>query len=139
MRALTTALLFLIAAATSPAWADAPERARGISVHMLPRRVADLGGRKWGLVVDYAEYLKPEPAQPVLQSPSELLAFTRKQDTSVQANGVWIVTTHPDAYSEQEKKLIDDIKAVCRKERIPLFIARASQLPAGWQRYDDRQ
>jgi hypothetical protein len=138
MRALTAALLFLIAAATSPAWAEALERAHGISIHMLPRRVADLADRKWGLVVDYAEYLKPEPAQPVLQSQSELLAFIRKQDSSVQANGVWIVTTHPDAYSEQEKRLLEDIKAVCRKERIPLFITRASQLPAGWQRYDDK-
>lgn len=104
---------------------------------MLPKRVADLGAKKWGLVVSYAEYLKPEKVQPVLQSTTEFLAFVRKQDRPVQEHGVWIVTTHPDAYSEPEKKLLEDIKALSRRERIPLFIARGSQLPNGWQRYDN--
>ena len=104
---------------------------------MLPKRVADLRAQNWGLVVTYAEYLEPETAQPVLQSATEFLTFVRKQKASVQENGVWIVTTHPDAYSEPERKLLDDLKALCRRERIPLFVARGSQLPNGWQRYDN--
>jgi hypothetical protein len=119
------------------AWAAAPERAKGISMHQLPKRVADLGGNKWGLSVDYAAHLKPESEQPVLQSTQEFLAFVRKQDKSVQENGVWIVTTHPDAYSEMETKLLEDIKSVSKKEKIPLFVCRASELPNGWKRYDE--
>lgn len=115
----------------------APERSKGISVHMLPKRVADLGAQKWGFVVTYAEYLAPEKVQPVLQSTTEFLTFIRKQMPAVQENGVWIVTTHPDAYSEPESRLLEDIKALCRREYIPLFVVRGSQLPNGWQRYDN--
>lgn len=137
MRAASVSLclVFLLALA-APTWASPPERAQGISMHMLPKRVADLGQRKWGFVVAYARTLKPEQEQPVLQTPQEVLAFVRKQDSSVQENGVWIVTTHPDAYSESEIQLLEDIKLLSRRERIPLFVARGSQLPDGWRRYD---
>jgi len=129
--------LIALLAVVSVASSATPERSKGISVHMLPKRVADLGAKKWGLVVSYAEYLKPEQEQPTLQSTSAFLAFVRKQDKLVRENGVWIVTTHPDAYSEPEQKLLEDIKALCRREAIPLFIVRGSQLPNGWQRYDN--
>ena len=115
----------------------APERSKGISIHMLPKRVAELRSQRWGLSVTYADYLAPETAAPVLQSTAEFLSFVRKQVPTVQQNGVWRVTTHPDAYSEMEKKLLEDITALCRTERIPLFIARGSELPAGWRRYDN--
>lgn len=121
---------------TMPDIATAPDRAKGISIHMLPKRVADLGGSKWGFEVDDRSYLKTESEQPVLQTPQEFLSFVRKQDTSVQENGVWIVVTNPDAYSSSEKSLLEDIKALCRKEKIPLFISRAMDLPNGWKRYD---
>lgn len=129
-------VLVVFLAAVSFAFAAAPERSKGISVHMLPKQVADLGANKSGFVVSYADYLKPEKEQPILQSVSEVLSFVRKQEKSVQENGIWIVTTHPNAYSEPEKKLLEDIKALCRHEAIPLFIVRGSQLPNGWQRYD---
>jgi hypothetical protein len=103
---------------------------------MLPKRVADMSGRKWGLTVDFSRNLKPESEQPVLQTTDEFLAYVRKQGSPVLENGVWIVTTHPDAYSEQEIRLLDDVKTLCRNEHIPLFVARASELPNGWQRYD---
>ncbi|WP_372521979.1 hypothetical protein [Sulfuricaulis sp.] len=129
--------LILLFSVVLSAVAAGPERSKGISLHMLPKQVAEIGDQKWGFVVTYADYLKPEQAQPVLQSTAELLAFVRKQDKNVRDHGVWIVTTHPDAYSESEKLLLEDIKTLCRKERIPLFIVRGSQLPNGWRRYDN--
>jgi hypothetical protein len=125
-----------LANVSESAASGAPERAKGISMHMLPKRVADLESGKWGFVVTYADYLKRESEPPILSTKEEFLSFVQKQNAEVQKNGVWIVTTHPDAYSEAEKKLLDDVKAICRKERIPLFICRASQLPNGWKRYD---
>jgi hypothetical protein len=116
--------------------ATAPERSKGISLHMLPKRVADISGKKWGFTVDYAKYLKSESEEPVLQTRDELLAFVRKQDKDVQDNGVWIVTTHPDAYSDAENALLEEIKRLAREQHIPLFISRASELPNGWKRYD---
>lgn len=130
------ALFGVVAALFNGTAAASPERSKGISMHMLPKRVAEIDGRKWGLVVTYAEYLKPEHAEPVVQSAADFLAFVKKQDQSVQDNGVWIVTTHPDAYSDAEKKMLEDIKGLCHKEKIPLFIVRGSRLPDGWERFD---
>ncbi len=116
--------------------AHAQQRSQGISVHMLPRRVAEIGGMRWGFTVDSSPRLKPEGERPVLQTTAEVLAYVRKQDESVQQNGLWIVITNPDAYSEDEKSLLEDVKSMCRREKIPLFICRASQLPDGWTRAD---
>lgn len=138
MRIISAIIFLTLVSVSFPAFSTAtPDRAKGISMHMMPKRVADIGGKKWGLVVTYAEYLKPEPAEPVVQSAMEFLTFVRKQDKVVQENGAWIVTTHPDAYSAPEKDVLEDIKALCRKQSIPLFIVRGSELPNGWRRYDN--
>jgi len=103
---------------------------------MLPKGVADIAGRPWGFTVDYSPNLKTESASVTLQTVAQVLSFVRRQDASVQENGLWIVTTHPDAYSAGEKELLEGVKSMCRRERIPLFICRASQLPNGWSRFD---
>jgi hypothetical protein len=54
----------------------------------------------------------------------------------VQENGVWTVTTHPDAWSDTEKNLVEDVKLTCHREKITLFLCRAAELPDGWKRYD---
>jgi hypothetical protein len=114
----------------------AQERTQGISVHMLPKRVAEIGGMAWGFTVDYSPRLKAESHRVVIQKVSDLLSYIRKQYPGVQENGLWIVTTHPDSYSEEEKTLLENVKQMCRREKIPLFICRASELPNGWSRFD---
>ena len=116
--------------------ANAQERSKGISVHMLPKRVAEIGGRPWGFTVDYSAQLKTESHPVALQTVAEVLSFVRKQDAGIQENGLWIVTTSPDAYSADESRLLEEVKSMCRREKIPLFICRASQLPDGWSRFD---
>ena len=116
--------------------ATAQERSQGVSVHTLPKRVADLGGKPWGFTVDYSQRLKPEPQSPVIQTAAELVSYLRKQSPQVKENGIWIVTTSPQVYSEEEKTLLEDVKSKCRSEKIPLFICRASQLPNGWTSAD---
>jgi hypothetical protein len=125
--------LFLLVAAC--ALAD-PARQGGVSAHMLPKRVADLGDMKWGFVISYAEYLKPETEKPVIQSAAGLVAFLKKQDKGVQDNGMWIVITNPAAYSESELALLEDVKKAFRREHLPLFICRGADLPNGWKRSD---
>jgi hypothetical protein len=55
MKALSLAAILaaMLLLATS-AQALTPQRAQGIFMHMLPMRVAELGGKKWGLVVAHA-------------------------------------------------------------------------------------
>jgi hypothetical protein len=125
--------LFLLAAVC--ALAD-PSRQSGVSAHMLPKRVADLGDGKWGFVISFAPYLKPESEKPVIQSASALVAFLQKQDQSVQDNGMWIVITNPGSYSDSEMALLEGVKNAFRRSHLPLFICRGSELPNGWNRFD---
>ncbi len=119
----------------SSVYADGPERSKGISVHALPKRVAKISGKPWGLEVSYAPYLKPEPGQPFLQSISDVLEYIKKQEPSVIQNGLWVVTTNPMAYSEEELEFQDQIKETLPKEKIPLFWARGSEIRNGFTRY----
>jgi hypothetical protein len=72
--------------------------------------------------------------KPTAQSAEALVAFLRRQPAVMQQNGIWLVVTNPDAYSTQEKGIVEELKQVCRKQKIPLFICRGAALPNGWQR-----
>jgi hypothetical protein len=133
-RAAQNVLLCLFVAIAAAA--TTPERSNGISMHMLPKSVADLAGAKWGLTVRSSPQLTMDAKSVTLQTVSEFLEFVQIQKSSVVENGVWIVTTDPDAYTEPEKKFLNEVIAACVKNKIPLFIVRGSQLPNGWKRYD---
>jgi hypothetical protein len=124
----------LILSLTMLAFAATPDRSKGISTHMLPKRVADLSGSKWGLTVTATPYLTSDAGTTTLQTSKEFLAFVQKQSDSAKENGVWIVTTNPEAYSEPEKTFLNEVINVCKQEKIPLFMVRGSQLPDGWRR-----
>ena len=115
-----------------------PDRSKGISLQMLPKRVADLGPMQWGFVVSHSGAWRPTSQPPTFQTTQQFLDFVRSQNPTVQANGVWIVVTDPDAYSDSEKALLEDVRALCRKQKVILFVARAKDLPNGWQRYDEQ-
>ncbi len=129
MAAVSLGFLLLL-----PAFAQ--ERSHGVSLHMLPKRVAELSGAQWGLSVDSSAYLTTGTHRLTFQSAADLLVFFRQQSAAVQSNGIWVVTTNPDAYSGEEKALLEEVKSMCRRESIPLFICRASELPNGWARFD---
>ena len=129
-----TAVLILLL--TTLAVAATPERSKGISMHMLPKSVADLSGSKWGLTVSAADNLTPDAGSTTLQTGTEFRSFVRKQSSSVKQNGVWIVTTNPEAYSKSENTFLEQVMSICAADKIPLFICRASNLPDGWRRYD---
>jgi hypothetical protein len=133
-RTLFAFLLFLVLPVV--VLAVEPQRSQGISIQMLPKRIAKISGRPWGLSVDYSPKLKAETVQPVLQTGQELLAYVRKQDSTVQENGVWVVITNPDAYSDEGMRLLEEVESLCREQRVPLFVSRASEVPNGWKRYD---
>jgi hypothetical protein len=98
-----------------------PVRAQGISMQMLPERIAKLNGQRWGFWVDYADYLVPEPAQPVLQTPIEFTSYVSKQKPEVKANGVWITLFNPGAYKIEEEDLLERIRNASKKIGVELF------------------
>lgn len=104
-----------------------PQREKGLSLHMLPKRVAEIDNKKWGFVYD-ANNGKEE----TLQTSEEIIAYFKSLPAKTQDNGIWVVITHPDAYSEQEKQVYESLKQTCLKNNITLFACRASKLPDGW-------
>jgi hypothetical protein len=109
-----------------------PNRDKGLSVHMLPNRVAALKGEAGGFQVFPQHGVKELTMIPGVD---ELVAFYKNQGSRVQKNGIWIVVTNPKAYSEEEFEKIEILKKICIESEIPLFIARAKNLPGGWERY----
>jgi hypothetical protein len=124
------AILILILG-TSMLIAAEATREGGLSVHMLPDRVAEISGQ-------HGDFTVTEPAtkQPgaTYAQPKELLAYFHQLPTSVQQNGIWIVTTHPSSYSETEQATLKTLVTLCAAEKIPLYTCRASELPKGWRR-----
>ena len=130
MKRIIIALALLVMAVTTQAelWRD-----RGLSLHMLPKRVADLSGSKWGFTITLPDGNTPDKT---IQSAAELKTYFTSLPADIQDNGIWIVTTDPAAYCDAEKQVMDDVKQMCIKDNIPLFICRGSELPNGWQRID---
>jgi len=131
----TLAIILIVFLFVPVAHALEPQREKGISAHALPKRIADISGKPWGLEVSYAPYLKPEPGRPYLQSVKDVIEFVKKQDKSVIEHGLWVVTTHPSSYSRSETEFYERLKRELPKHNIPLFWARGAELKNGFKRY----
>jgi hypothetical protein len=107
-----------------------PSREGGLSVHMLPERVARLGNEHGGFTVT-------DPGSKnrgaTYAEPGELLTYFRRLPADVQQNGIWIVTTDPSAYSKSEHSKLKALIALCAQQKIPLYLCRAIELPNGWK------
>jgi len=121
-----TALLFVVFIISLT---GEPQRERGLSVHMLPDRVAQINGRSGGFTVrgvNEIESTYPDARQ--------LVAFFQTLSAPAQENGIWVVTTNPSAYSEIERVKLKTLIELCGEKKIPIFTCRGSELPNGWKR-----
>lgn len=108
--------------------AGEPERAKGLSVHMLPDRVAQIDGRSGGFIV------RDSGGESSYPDGRALIVFFQTLSGSTRENGIWVVTTNPSAYSETERAKLKTLVALCDEKRIPVFTCRGSELPNGWKR-----
>jgi hypothetical protein len=108
--------------------AGEPDRAKGLSVHMLPDRVAQIDGHSGGFTAS--------DSQTTYAQPSELVAYFHTLPTATQENGLWIVTTHPSAYSAAEREKLRALIALCQQQKIAVSTCRGSELSSGWKRGD---
>ncbi|MBI5873148.1 MAG: hypothetical protein HZB36_03275 [Candidatus Omnitrophica bacterium] len=131
-------LASLLCVCTSNIFAEELKREEGLSVHVIPKSVADIGGEdspvKWGFMVSQTYDLKPPNERPVFQKPEELLAYYDNQSKSIRKNGIWVVITHPESYSDREKESIEKLKKICKEKGVSLYICRGMNLPDGWVR-----
>jgi hypothetical protein len=126
---MRTFLLLLLTA--SILVAAEPSREAGLSVHMLPDRVAKISREHGGFTVT-------EPATKAkgatYAEPKELFTYFQGLPAATQQNGIWIVTTHPTSYSEAEQAKLKALITLCGDKSIPIYTCRGSELPNGWKR-----
>lgn len=122
--------ILIISLALAATVAAAPLRERGLSLHMLPDRVAKLQDSHGGFVLRDP---KTGRSERTLSEAAEVMAYISTLPAQVAEHGVWIVYTNPAAYSKKEQRKLDALIAICRERKIPVFCCRASELPDGWK------
>ncbi len=119
--------LLIVFAAVSFAGA-APVRESGLSIHLLPDRVAKIEGGKGGFTVTDPKDPKNSKTCPEVAS---LVEYILKQPEGRRDNGVWVVYTNPSSYSQEEKGRLADLISKLQAQKIPIFTCRASELTSG--------
>ena len=93
-----------------------PERAKGLSVHMLPDRVAQIDGRSGGFIV------RDSGGESSYPDGRALIVFFQTLSGSTRENGIWVVITNPSAYSATEAQ--DAGHTLRRKENSGVHLSR---------------
>jgi hypothetical protein len=112
-----------ILATTLVAFAQ-PERDKGLSLHMLPDRVAKISNQSGGFTVSAPAPKKDAPAMDA----NKTMEYFQGLPDQVKKNGIWIVYTHPSSYSDKEKTQLKNLIDECKKKSIPIFTCRAAEL-----------
>ena len=123
--------LFFFLLTASLLFAAEPKREAGLSVHMLPDRVAKISGGHGGFTVSDPTGRNDGKTY---GDPKELFAYFQHLPAATQASGLWVVTTNPTSYSQPEQIKLKALIALCTAESIPIYTCRGSELPSGWQR-----
>lgn len=117
--------LVLIPAFALVAYAE-PARDAGLSLHMLPDRVAKLSGERGGFTItDPITHTRGMTVAEVKSIFKYIDSFPLK----IKDNGVWIVYTHPSSYEDSEKEKLRELIRICVEKKIRIFTCRASKLP----------
>lgn len=124
----TLLFLFLIA---SVLVAAEPSREAGLSVHMLPDRIAKISGEHGGFTVTAPA---SKARSNTYADPKELFTYFQGLPATTQENGIWVVTTHPTSYSEAEQTKLKALITLCADKSVPIYTCRGSELPNGWKR-----
>ncbi len=119
-----------------PAAYAEPVREAGLSAHWTPERVAFLGEEvQAGFITTFDNEQNINVYGKHCATATDLISYFKSFPASIQNNGIWLVVTHPDAYSPEEHKMKEDLIKACQQYNIPLFICRGSELPDGWKQY----
>ena len=103
-----------------------PSRDAGLSLHMLPDRVAKLSDERGGFTI----------TDPITQTRGKtvtdvktIVKYIDSLPQKIKDNGVWIVYTHPSSYEDSEKEKLRELIGICVDKKIRIFTCRASELP----------
>ncbi|HYR57927.1 MAG TPA: hypothetical protein VEO95_04835 [Chthoniobacteraceae bacterium] len=126
---MKTFVLLLVTA--SFLFAGEPKRESGLSVHMLPDRVAKITGEHGGFTVSDPTGINDGKTY---ADPTALFEYFQHLPAAAQENGIWVVTTDPSSYSKTEQAKLKALVTLCTGKGIPIYTCRGSELPGGWKR-----
>lgn len=115
-----------------------PERSKGISIHLTPERVVQMANDKsvQRFIVMFEDQEGTYRAEDSEAGP--LIEHIKSLPQEFQQNGIWLVLTHPDSYTDRDRAELSELERLAQENGIPLFESRASELPNGWRRVEKR-
>jgi hypothetical protein len=122
--------LFYLLLTASFLVAAEPKREAGLSVHLLPERVAKISGGHEGFTVSDPT---GKSDGKTYGDPKKLFEYFQSLHPATQENGIWIVTTDPTSYSKAEMAKLKALIALCTANSAPIYTCRGSELPSGWK------
>jgi hypothetical protein len=103
-----------------------PVREAGLSLHMLPDRVAKLSGERGGFTITDPITRKKAKTVPDAKA---VFSYIDSLPLKIKDNGVWVVYTHPSSYENEEREKLKSLIGMCGEKKIRIFTCRASELP----------
>ena len=134
------ALLVILVGAVMIGVCVAQNQELGTVVEFVPKSHSADSAFGYGLVavvLQHADidYLKPTF---IARSADEFIRQYAQLPKGIQNCGIWITLAEDDAYSPEEKAMLEALKGLCRKHQFPLLI-HVGKEDKGWQRFSSNR
>ena len=115
-----------------------PVEELGTAVYFVPKQHADadMGAHGHGFVAFVLQQTDENNIKPIFTADSAagFVARYRRLPRKLQLYGIWLTLQEHDPYSPDEKATLKELKALCSKYSLPLFIHTGRE-DRGWQRF----
>jgi hypothetical protein len=117
-------------------WAQ-PVEELGTIVEMVPKQKAATSWfGEYGFVAIVPQRTDENNIKPtfVTHSAREFVGLYRRLPTELQEYGIWLSLAENDPYSPQEEAMLEQLKVLCKKHHLPLFI-RTGHGKRDWKQF----
>jgi hypothetical protein len=119
-----------------------PNEQLGTVVYFVPKQHAEGNPfRDPGFVAVVLQQTDEKDIKPtfVAHSASEFVTRYRRLSLELQQCGIWLRLQENDPYSPEEKRMLEELKTLCSKHKLPLFIHTGQEVVTDdWQRFSCR-
>ena len=118
--------------------AQSPVQELGTIVYFVPTQHADadMGTHGHGFVAFVLQKTDENDIKPtfIAHSAAEFIAAYKRLPRDLQQYGIWLTLQEGDPYSPREKAMLEELKALCLKHKLPLSIHTGRE-DKGWQQF----
>ena len=101
-----------------------PVEELGTTVYFVPKQHAKADYGDHGFVAFVLQQTDENNIKPTFtaHSAAEFVRRYRRLPGELQQYGIWLTLWQGDPYSPEEKAMLEELKALCSKHKLPLFI-----------------